>query len=245
MKRFWICRAVYFILLLLIALPVSAYYHNHSSGGMFIIGILLLLILIPLVKILFYAFLVLVTNKWTWIIGGGLLFLVVLVNIDNEQKKNWHPQTNYPSSSQVQYNSIEMPYDNNQSSKTVSPVKKERTEEYKEKCFVCGGLGSIRCTFCNGTGVIEDRCPSCKGSGGNYQIQCRFCFGRGTVGTFGSTCFECGGSGYSRAYCGNCNGSGKIVSVCTVCDFYKHMVSCKNCSGTGYVTKTRVVEYYE
>ena len=163
MKRFWICRAVYFILLLLIALPVSAYYHNHSSGGMFIIGILLLLILIPLVKILFYAFLVLVTNKWTWIIGGGLLFLVVLVNIDNEQKKNWHPQTNYPSSSQVQYNSIEMPYDNNQSSKTVSPVKKERTEEYKEKCFVCGGLGSIRCTFCNGTGVIEDRCPSCKG----------------------------------------------------------------------------------
>ncbi len=62
MKRFWICRAVYFILLLLIALPVSAYYHNHSSGGMFIIGILLLLILIPLVKILFYAFLVLVTK---------------------------------------------------------------------------------------------------------------------------------------------------------------------------------------
>ena len=109
MKRFWICRAVYFILLLLIALPVSAYYHNHSSGGMFIIGILLLLILIPLVKILFYAFLVLVTNKWTWIIGGGLLFLVVLVNIDNEQKKNWHPQTNYPSSSQVQYNSTSNP----------------------------------------------------------------------------------------------------------------------------------------
>ena len=219
MKRFWICRAVYFILLLLIALPVSAYYHNHSSGGMFIIGILLLLILIPLVKILFYAFLVLVTNKWTWIIGGGLLFLVVLVNIDNEQKKNWHPQTNYPSSSQVQYNARGMPYDNNQSSKTISPVKKERTEEYKEKCFVCGGLGSIRCTFCNGTGVIEDRCPSCKGSGSNYQIQGHFCFGRGTVGTFGSTCFECGGSGYSRAYCGNCNGSGKIVSVCTECDF--------------------------
>lgn len=147
MKRFWICRAVYFILLLLIALPVSAYYHNHSSGGMFIIGILLLLILIPLVKILFYAFFVLVTNKWTWIIGGGLLFLVVLVNIDNEQKKNWHPQTNYPSSSQVQYNSIEMPYDNNQSSKTVSPVKKERTEEYKEKCFVCGGLGEYKMYF--------------------------------------------------------------------------------------------------
>ena len=32
----------------------------------------------------------------------------------------------------------------------------------------------------------------------------------------------------SHAYCGKCNGSGKIVSVCTGCDFYNHMVSCKN-----------------
>lgn len=61
----------------------------------------------------------------------------------------------------------------------------------------------------------------------NHQIQCRSCFGRGTVGTFRNACLECGAV-CSHAYCGKCNGSGKIVSVCTGCDFYNHMVSCKN-----------------
>ena len=43
--------------------------------------------------------------------------------------------------------------------------KKEKTGKYQEKCFVCGGSGSIKCAICNGTVVIEDRCPVCKGSG--------------------------------------------------------------------------------
>lgn len=245
MKIVCIFRIAYVFLFLLTTLPASAYYHRHTSAGIVFIGILLMLILIPLTKFLFYAFVALLTNKWTWIIGGGLLFLVVLINKDNEQKKKWHPQTNYPSSGQVQYNSIETPYGNNQSLKKVSPVKRQKTEEYQEKCFVCDGSGSVRCTSCNGTGVIENRCPACEGSGGCRRIQCRSCFGRGKDEIIGNTCFECGGSGYSYAYCGNCNGSGKKVSICMECDFYNHMVSCKNCSGAGYLTKTRVVEYYE
>lgn len=233
------------LLLLLVVLPASAYYHGHTSAGMFIIGILLMLILIPLAKVLFYAFIALVTNKWTWIIGGGLLFFIILVNIDNEQKKTWQPQTSYPSAYQKQDNFIKTPNENERPQKTVAPVKRQRTEEYKERCIACGGSGQVRCSSCNGTGMIEKRCLSCNGSGGRHQVQCRSCFGRGTVGTFGNTCFECGGSGYSYSYCGACNGSGKIVSVCTKCDFYKHMESCKSCSGAGYVTKTKVVEYYE
>lgn len=47
----------------------------------------------------------------------------------------------------------------------VSPVKKKELGKYQEKCFVCGGSGCIKCAFCNGTVVIEDRCPVCKGSG--------------------------------------------------------------------------------
>lgn len=47
----------------------------------------------------------------------------------------------------------------------VSPVKKKELGKYQEKCFVCGGSGCIKCAFCSGTVVIEDRCPVCKGSG--------------------------------------------------------------------------------
>jgi|GEM_PF-2626682 len=88
MKIFCIFRIAYVFLFLLTTLPASAYYHRHTSAGIVFIGILLMLILIPLTKFLFYAFVALLTNKWTWIIGGGLLFLVVLINKDNEQKKN-------------------------------------------------------------------------------------------------------------------------------------------------------------
>ena len=245
MNNLNLLRIKYVLLLLLAVLPASAYYHSHTSGGMFIIGIFLMLILIPLAKVLFYAFMAPVTNKWTWIIGGGLLFFIILVNIDSEQKKNWHPQTSYPSTYQKQENFIGTPNVSNQPHKTVAPVKRQRTEEYNERCIACSGSGQVRCSSCNGTGMIEKKCPSCNGSGGRHQVQCRSCFGQGTVGTFGNTCFECGGSGYSYAYCGNCNGSGNIVSVCTECDFYKHMASCKSCSGTGSVTRTKVVEYYE
>ena len=69
MDRILIYRVGYVVAFLLISLPVSAYYHGHTSGGMVLVGFLLMLILIPLAKVLFYLFMALITNKWTWIIG--------------------------------------------------------------------------------------------------------------------------------------------------------------------------------
>lgn len=100
------------VLLLLPTLPVCAYYHNTDSSAIFIIGILLMLVLIPLAKLLFYTFVALVLNKWTWIIGGVLLILGIMVYINKEQEKNGHHKISYPSSSQGQNNSTQMPYSN-------------------------------------------------------------------------------------------------------------------------------------
>lgn len=108
---------------------------------------------------------------------------------------------------------------------------------------MCRGSGQVKCTFCKGTGLIENRCTACSGSGGKHRVQCSYCSVRGTE-ILGNTCFTCGGSGGYYVYCGACNGSGMTSSFCAECDI-NNMISCKNCSGTGYVIKTKVVGYYE
>ena len=47
----------------------------------------------------------------------------------------------------------------------VSPVKRKNWEIPRKVFRMCGGSGSIKWAFCNGTVVIEDRWPVCKGSG--------------------------------------------------------------------------------
>lgn len=157
MKSFWIRRVIYVGLLLLLALPVSAYYHGHTSGGMVLVGILLMLILIPLAKVLFYLFMALITNKWTWIIGGGLLFLFVLAGIASNSKE--------PSS-----NTSTPPYQGSTPSNMVVPQKKQRTEIYTEVCSLCNGKGKVTCSHCGGNRRIESVCSLCKGSGGKITI---------------------------------------------------------------------------
>lgn len=183
MDRFWIYRIVYIVAFLLLTLPACAYYHNHTSGGMFVIGILLMLILIPLAKVLFCLFMALVTNKWTWIIGSGLLFLFIIAGIDSNSKE--------PSS-----NTSTSPYQGTTPSNMVVPQKKQRTETYTEICPVCNGKGKVTCSHCGGNRRFENVCSLCKGSGGNMTI----------------TCPNCGGSGSADGFwqCMKCNGKGRI-----------------------------------
>ena len=195
MDRFWIYRIVYIVAFLLLTLPACAYYHNHTSGGMFVIGILLMLILIPLAKVLFCLFMALVTNKWTWIIGSGLLFLFIIAGIDSNSKE--------PSS-----NTSTSPYQGTTPSNMVVPQKKQRTETYTEICPVCNGKGKVTCSHCGGNRRFENVCSLCKGSGGNMTITCPNCGGSGSADGFWQ-CMKCNGKGRINIVCNLCNGTGK------------------------------------
>lgn len=231
MLKYNLRKIMYVMILLIVSLPACAYYHGHTSGGTFIIGILLLLILIPLAKILFYAFLVLITNKWTWIIGGGLLILFIIAGIASNSKE--------PSS-----NTSTLPYQGTTPSNMVVPQKKQRTETYTEVCSVCNGKGKVTCSHCGGNRRIESVCSLCKGSGGKMTITCPDCGGAGSADGFWQ-CMKCNGKGRINVVCNLCNGTGKEVTYCHYCDAFTSYSNCSACGGKGCVTRTKVVEYYE
>lgn len=231
MDRFWIYRIVYVVAFLLLTLPACAYYHSHTSGGMVIVGILLMLILIPLAKVLFYLFMALVTNKWPWIIGGGLLILFIIAGIASNSKE--------PSS-----NTSTLPYQGTTPSNMVVPQKKQRTETYTEVCSVCNGKGKVTCSHCGGNRRIESVCSLCKGSGGKMTITCPDCGGAGSADGFWQ-CMKCNGKGRINVVCNLCNGTGKEVTYCHYCDAFTSYSNCSACGGKGCVTRTKVVEYYE
>lgn len=231
MDRILIYRVGYVVAFLLISLPVSAYYHGHTSGGMVLVGFLLMLILIPLAKVLFYLFMALITNKWTWIIGVGLLFLFVIAGIASNSKE--------PSS-----NTSTPPYQGSTPSNMVVPQKKQRTEIYTEVCSLCNGKGKVTCSHCGGNRRIESVCSLCKGSGGKMTITCPDCGGSGSADGFWQ-CMKCNGKGRINVVCNLCNGTGKEVTYCHYCDAFTSFSNCSACGGKGRVTRTKVVEYYE
>lgn len=82
----------------------------------------------------------------------------------------------------------------------------------KEKCKVCGGVGSVACTECKGNGSVL--CRKCNGTGdralcrrcnGEGLTPCSSCKGSGSVG--GQPCVECKGQGVVE--CPSCGGDGR------------------------------------
>lgn len=181
--------------------------------------------------LLFYLFMALITNKWTWIIGGGLLFLFVIAGIASNSKE--------PSS-----NTSTPPYQGSTPSNMVVPQKKQRTEIYTEVCSLCNGKGKVTCSHCGGNRRIESVCSLCKGSGGKMTITCPDCGGSGSADGFWQ-CMKCNGKGRINVVCNLCNGTGKEVTYCHYCDAFTSYSNCSACGGKGRVTRTKVVEYYE
>lgn len=173
----------------------------------------------------------LITNKWTWIIGGGLLFLFVIAGIASNSKE--------PSS-----NTSTPPYQGSTPSNMVVPQKKQRTEIYTEVCSLCNGKGKVTCSHCGGNRRIESVCSLCKGSGGKMTITCPDCGGSGSADGFWQ-CMKCNGKGRINVVCNLCNGTGKEVTYCHYCDAFTSFSNCSACGGKGRVTRTKVVEYYE
>ncbi len=67
-------------------------------------------------------------------------------------------------------------------------------------CTVCGGSGSVKCTFCNGQGlIVNETTKTCTRCGGSGKVNCSACAGLGTT-EFGkrSTCETCGGTGKKK-----------------------------------------------
>ena len=82
----------------------------------------------------------------------------------------------------------------------------------KEKCKVCGGVGTVLCPECKGSGSIL--CKTCGGTGarelcrrcnGEGLTTCPRCKGSGMVG--GEVCAECKGEGVVE--CASCGGDGR------------------------------------
>ena len=109
-------------------------------------------------------------------------------------------------------------------SKSQQPQQQPHTEYYYETCTYCNAKGYVRCSHCNGAGVIPIRCLYCKGTGkverelmtGFYiEDMCPACQGRGNELTDCEYCsprfipyFQCTVNGYTN--CPQCNGTGQV-----------------------------------
>lgn len=239
-------KYIYLLNLLLIPMPSLAYY-NHNDGIEFLLGVLLLIIIIPVFKLLGYLLLMILSNKWTWIIGGTLLFLFIMSSIEKDKlsKRN----NNYsPYYQQQNYNYYQQ---NRNISPTISKPqktleKKQKTETYRDICSNCLGTGVTTCHHCGGDSFIEKVCTFCKGTGGEKEFRCLSCSGSGTNSITGARCFSCSGTGYQKSYCFKCSGTGKISDLCEYCNYFNgSKISCSQCDGTGYIYRSRIVDYYE
>lgn len=245
---FVILRTMYTVLFLIYTLPIHAYYTQFNEFKLFAI-LLILLVLFPLIKLLFCLLVTLLHWKWFWIIVGILLVFYFINYIDEREKKHRNSQRAVPQyNNAAPQNNIEKQKTqmeesiNRQLDKIKTPEVKIRQEEYQETCSYCNGTGRVNCPSCKGNGYIKKRCTACNETG-KVWMQCQSCFGEGTNVFLNRMCPKCNGSGYAYETCYACHGSGVGEIQCPECDFFEHTVPCNKCSGTGYLTKVRIVEY--
>lgn len=120
-----------------------------------------------------------------------------------------------------------------------------------DECQVCGGIGTLTCQECNGTGELIMVCEDCKDTG---YVVCSLCQGEGScedetlaggtmveegVYVFDEPCDLCGGDTLLEGQCRYCKGTGK----CTTCGGSGQEANdqggvnpCHTCGGTGLHT---------
>ena len=236
---------IYILSLLLTPTPLFAY-HNHHNGFEFLLGVLLLIVIIPILKLLGYLLLMILRNKWTWIIGGVILLLLIISSVESDKTTK---NDSYPTDYHQQYpNSYHQHINTSpiipQAQKT--PIKKQRTETYKDACYNCRGTGVTICHHCDGEGFIDSTCTFCKGTGGKKDFRCLSCSGSGINPITGKRCISCSGTGYEETHCYKCGGTGSVSELCGYCNYFTgSKVTCSQCDGAGYIYRTLIVDYYE
>src|SRR5574344_211003 len=246
-----ISKIQYVLLLISIPTPLWAY-HNQTSGFDLLVGIIIVLIFGALFKFFGYLLIMLLSNKWTWIISAFILVCIIIASIDNHTKIA--EPVNTPTFNYQQSPKSNNDLYNNQSNQINSvqniPKKKQRIEEYTTICPLCSGSGTINCQYCGGSGYVSTKCTWCDGKGGQGKIKCVYCYGIGytsdvLTGAL-SVCFSCNGTGYRDDVCTRCSGSGETTHLCDHCSVIKDSkVSCTTCNGTGIIKCTKIVDYYE
>ncbi len=104
-------------------------------------------------------------------------------------------------------------------------------EAYKRECRHCRGTGRLTCGRCDGKGVIP--CGKCEGKG---HVVCPDCKGKGTVA--GSICPTC--KALRRVSCPACEGTGsRYCPACSTARQKRGWVPCRQCDGTGRLSKVR------
>lgn len=121
------------------------------------------------------------------------------------------------------------------------PELRYRTEYYNDICSYCSGTGYITCRFCNGTGHLTANCRECNGKG--YTEFTMWVSGNLYEGGHNVTshlsCLKCGGKGTETAPCPHCHLIG------TKNNSFINGNTCSTCNGSGRITKSRQVPYYQ
>lgn len=169
---------------------------------------------------------------------GGCILLFVLGKSCSESR----PKDNGNAVNVHQIQQSAQPKNQQNSQPAYTPQIHYRTEYYSDVCNYCSGRGYIICNYCKGSGYVQSYCKSCNGTG--YSEHQQLVSGNlfdntpAHYETIRLTCFSCGGQGVKSESCSHCH------LYHTGSDFI-YGYSCNSCNGSGRITKSRQVPYYQ